>query len=141
MNFLMKTIVICGLVIWLAIPSFAAEGKSAGKSEKSVKAEANNLRMASKTLRGVVSARGPNGIALEFEKNEQEKAAREYWFPYEPGMKLGRYKSAEDIQEGDTVTVSYEESEDRSRRVLKMIELERRKPKEPKEVEEPIEGE
>ncbi len=100
-------------------------GLLASKAEPLQKAE---IEMVTKTINGEVSAKGPSGIALVYEKNEKKRSSKEMWFPFELDLKLDGYQAVKDIQEGDMVKVTYEEAEDGSKRVLKGIRLEKKKP-------------
>ncbi len=131
-----KTILIVGLVIGLAIPGSAVEDKSAEKSvkeskdSKDVKAEKseqgdkaekkermeehNILRITAKSITGQVSAISKDYIAILYQTDKNQE--------YEMGIyiegipKLERVKDLTQIQAGDTVTVEYdvatEEGED-----------------------------
>ncbi len=91
------------------------------------------LKMVTKTLSGEISARGPNGIALEYARDEVEGSSKEMWFPYEAEVKLIGYKAKTDITAGDQVAVTYNEAEDGSKRVLTGIRLLKKKPPEEEE--------
>lgn len=97
------------------------------------------VKMVMKTFSGEVSAKGPNGIAIVYEKNAEERWSKEYWFPFEDEIKLLGYRSLKDISEGDKVTVGYEEAEDGSQRILKRIALSKKAPREIEEQPEPEE--
>lgn len=86
------------------------------------------VAMVTKTLSGEISARGPNGIALEYAKDEVEGTSKEIWFPYEVEIKLTGYKAKTDIAAGDQVTVTYDEAEDGSKLVLTGIRLLKKQP-------------
>lgn len=94
--------------------------------------------MVSKKLRGTVSARGANGIGVEYDKNTAKGSAKEMWFPFGAELELKGYDKTTDIQEGDKITVIYAIAKDKSRQMLKAIHFESHKPPEPvmKEVEE-----
>lgn len=156
MNFLMRAILICGLIAGLAVPAFAAEDKSSVKSEKREKAEAEAEKSAApvqkekrvkklseenfpdpdpeeskakgtqEMLQGRVSGAGYNGLAVELPSPKKGDPS-EIWFNYVKGVKLSGAQSLSDIEEGDTVGVSYKEGED-GRKFLKEIRLIRKKP-------------
>lgn len=94
---------------------------------------AEKKKMVTKTISGEVGAKGANGIALVYEKNERKRSSKEMWFPFETELKLERYKSKADISDGDSVKLTYEEAEDGSKRVLKGITLQKKAPKEDEE--------
>ncbi|MBI4430480.1 MAG: hypothetical protein HY587_02065 [Candidatus Omnitrophica bacterium] len=98
----------------------------------------DEIEMKTKTLSGEVSARGPSGIALVYEKNDKKRASKEMWFPYEVEIELAGYKGKSEIAEGDMVTVTYDEAEDGSKRILTGIKLDKKydPPKEEDEGEE-----
>ncbi len=86
------------------------------------------VAMVTKTLSGEISALGPNGIALEYAKDEVEGTSKEIWFPYEVEIKLTGYKAKTDIAAGDQVTVTYDEAEDGSKLMLTGIRLLKKQP-------------
>lgn len=108
----------------------ASQKKNVSSNKKSTASLETKKQMFTKNISGQISARGPMGIALEFEKNKEERSAREMYFPYEQELKLDGYKTKMEIQEGDRVTVTYEEAEDESQRLLKAIKFDHRKPAE-----------
>jgi hypothetical protein len=91
---------------------------------------ADEIKMVTKTVSGEISARGPNGIALVYEKDDVKRSSKEMWFPYEGEVKLIGYKEKMDIGEGDSVTVTYDEAENSSKRTLTGIRLLKKKPPE-----------
>lgn len=109
MSFLLKAIVICGLVAGLTTPAFAAEEKSAGKGAKGKQTEGRNvIKTVSKEITGQVSAISKNFIAVVYQANKNNE--------YEMGLyiegvpELERVKDFAQIQAGDTVTVVYDEA-------------------------------
>ena|SRR3989338_4833485 len=101
---------------------------------------ATEVKTVTKTLVGEISARGPNGIAVVYKKDEAKRSSSETWFPYEDEIELIGYKTKTDIGEGDSIRVTYDEAEDGSKRVLTGIRLLKKKPPE-KEVSEESEEE
>ncbi len=77
--------------------------------------------MIEKTIKGQISGRGTNGIAIVYEKNSDKKTAKEMWFPFSDAIELQGYKVRTEIKEGDEVSIGYEEAGDGSVRVLKSI--------------------
>ena len=80
------------------------------------------------TLEGRVSGAGYNGLAVELPRPKKDEPS-EIWFDYVKGLKLSGVQSLAEIQEGDTVSVSYKRAED-GRKFLKEIRLIRKKPAE-----------
>lgn len=100
------------------------------------------VKMVTKTLSGKIGARGPNGIAVVYEKDEAKRSSKEMWFPYEGEVRLTGYETKADIGEEDLVTVTYNEAEDGSKRVLTGIKLDKKyePPPEEEEADEEEEG-
>lgn len=122
MNFLMKAIVICGLIAGLVVPTFAAEDKSSAKVEKAAvteeatpavaaaeapKAEPPKEEMARKSMTGEVAGISPSFIAVVYDKDD--KSAYEMALNLDPKVKIVGKKNINEIRVGDTVTVSYDE--------------------------------
>jgi hypothetical protein len=61
-----------------------------------------------KLVQGVVSAVGPQGIAVETRQGED--AGPEMYLPFDTGLKLQGVVQVRDIQSGDHVVVEYRES-------------------------------
>ncbi|GEM_PF-6249956 len=99
---------------------------------------AEPVKMVMRTVSGQVSAKSSTGIAVVYERDEEKRSSKEYWFPFEEEIKLLGYRTLQDIQERDTVTVAFEEAEDGSQRTLKRIALSK---KAPREIEERPENE
>lgn len=78
------------------------------------------------TLEGRVSGAGYNGLAVEL-PNPRKDEPSEIWFDYVKGIKISSVQGLEEIQEGDTVRVSYIKGED-GRKFLKEIRRTRKKP-------------
>src|SRR3989338_6282680 len=104
---------------------------------------ATEVKMVTKTLVGEISARGPNGIAVVYKKDEVKRSSNEIWFPYENEIEIELigYKAKTDIGEGDSIRVTYDEAEDGSKRVLTGIRLLKKKPPEEEVPEEEEEAE
>lgn len=100
------------------------------------KAAVEEIKMVTKTLSGEIGAVGPSGIALVYEKDEAQGTEKEMFLPFEDDVKLTRYNSRKDMGAGDKVTLTYDEHEDGSRRLLKAVTLLRKAPKEPLPSEE-----
>lgn len=137
MNFLVKAIVICGLIAGLAVvPAFAIEekpsatkqefavmeeAKPAAKIEKQEKAEEKPAvvaakmpkaeppkeEMASKSMTGEVAGISPSFIAVTY--GQDEKSSYEMALNLDPKVKIVGKKNISEIHVGDTVTVSYDE--------------------------------
>jgi hypothetical protein len=148
MNFLGKAIVICGLIAGLAVPTFADEGKSAGKSEKSVKAEKsekkaegrNVIKTESKEITGQVSAISKDYIAVIYQTGKNSE--NEMGIYIEGFPKLERVKDFAQIQAGDTVTVEYDvatekdkDDNESARHVVKKIIFVKKAPPPPPETD------
>jgi len=111
-------------------------------TSKEVATTSSGIKLLTKTLSGEIGARGANGIALVYEKDEKKRSSKEMWFPYDGEPKFVGYKSKADVGEGDQVSVTYEEAEDGSKRILTGIKLDKKyePPKEEDEVEEEMES-
>lgn len=94
------------------------------------------IKMIEKTMSGEVSAKGPNGVAVVYEKDLKKRASFEMYFPFESNTTLTGYESKADIQEGDSVLATYEEAEDGSKRILLDLKLMKKKPAEVEEIDE-----
>jgi hypothetical protein len=117
----------------------AAASRALMSKEKAVKEKgADEVKMKTKTMSGEVSARGPSGIAVVYEKDKVKHSSKEMWFPYdlEVKIKLTGYKEKTDITEGDTVVITYDEAEDGSKKILTGIRLLKKKPQEEEVMEE-----
>ena len=88
--------------------------------------EEAKIKGAQTMLEGRVSGAGYNGLAVELPRPKKNEPS-EIWFNYVKGLKLSGVQSLAEIQEGDTVSVSYKEGED-GRKFLKEIRLIRKKP-------------
>lgn len=110
--------------------------QAAPRAARLVSKEAKEVEIISKELQGRVSARGPNGLALEFGRDVTKRSSQEIWFPYVTDIKLQGYKSLQEIEEGDTILAVYEEAEDMSKRTLTGIRLIQKKPPEEEETSE-----
>lgn len=106
------------------------------RAARLVSKEAKEVEIISKELQGRVSARGPNGLALEFGRDVTKRSSQEIWFPYVTDIKLQGYKSLQEIEEGDTILAVYEEAEDMSKRTLTGVRLLMKKPPEEEEASE-----
>lgn len=116
---------VCPQAIAAEAPKPAVEAAPKVLVSKEVQQKVN---MVTKTISGEISAWGPNGIALEYAKDDIEGSAEEIWLPYEAEPKLIGYKVKADIAAGDQVTVTYDEAEDGSKRILTGIRLLKKKP-------------
>ncbi len=63
-----------------------------------------------KKLRGQVGAKNMNGMAVVFEKDDVKRSSKEMWFPFGDETYLADYETLDDVQEGDEVSVTYDES-------------------------------
>ena len=72
-------------------------------------------KMILKTVSGRVGAKGPNGLSLVAETKEAQGYSAEIWFNFGESFKLSS------VQEGDGITIVYEQAEDGSKRVVKKI--------------------
>ncbi len=145
-------------VVSMAGSVSAQQPPAANKEEKKVKKsweeklpdpdpEEVKIKGTEETLEGLVSGAGYNGLAVEV-PNPKKNEASEVWLNYVKGLKLTGIQSLTEIQEGDTVRVSYKKAED-GRKFLKEIRLIRKKPAEeilvstetPEETEEEETGE
>lgn len=156
MNFLMKAIVICGLIAGLAVPAFAAEERStaeeamAEKSEKAdnaQKAEKNNdeerrnvIKTELKEITGQVSAISKDYIAVIYQTGKNSE--NEMGIYIEGFPKLERVKDFAQIQAGDTVTVEYDvatekdkDDNESARHVVKKIIFVKKAPPPPPETD------
>ena len=146
----LKTLLTLSLIAGLAVPASAAKEKtgpaaasasetpaSPVQKEKKVKKsweenlpdsdpEEAKTKGTQEMLEGRVSGAGYNGLAVEL-PNPKKGQPSEIWFNYVKGVKLSGVQSLSEIQEGDTVSVSYKEGED-GRKFLKEIRLIRKKP-------------
>ncbi len=143
-----------GLIINLSVPAMAAkksvatEDASASEAsalpvpkEKRVKKsfeenlpdpdleEEAKVKGNQQMLEGRVSGAGYNGLAVELSSPRKGQPS-EIWFDYVKGVKFSGIQSLSEIQEGDTVSVSYKEGDD-GRKFLKEIKFIRKKPVEP----------
>jgi hypothetical protein len=100
----------------------------------------DEVKMQTKTLSGEISARGPSGIALVYETDMAKRVSKEMWFPFEKPVKFNGYKDSSEISEGDRVTVTYVEAEDKSIRILTAVRLNKKaKPPQEEQIEDPEE--
>lgn len=106
-------ILILGIAFGLTVPAFAAEGKSAGKSEKSVKVEQsenkaeerNVIRTELKEITGQVSAISKDYIAVIYQTGKNSENERGIYIEGIPALE--HVKDLGQIQTGDSVTVEY----------------------------------
>ena len=109
----LKVILILGIAFGLTVPAFAAESKSANKSEKNVKAEKiekkaegrNVIKTEAKEITGQVSAISKDYIAVIYQTGKNTE--NEMGIYIEGIPELERVKDFGQIQSGDTVTVEY----------------------------------
>ncbi len=91
-----------------------------------------------KQLRGTISAKNFQGIAVVYENDAAAKSSKEMWMPFGESTYLVEYTSLADIQEGDEVLVTYDEGgEGETQFLLQGISLVRRAPAEIEEFEQP----
>lgn len=120
MNFLVKVIVICGLIAGLAVPALAAEEKSSDKVEKTAAKEEVKPAVAQgpdekgpeltdrRTFRGEVSGISSSFLAIEV--SADAKAAHEMAFTVSKDVKINGKAKILDIKNGDTVSILAEET-------------------------------
>ena len=105
--------------------SLETEGRVATKSfrrelDPEAAAKAAKVKRIERTASGVVVARGTNGMAFSA---GFAGGGREFWLPFEAGLKLMGYRSLSEIHDGDHVNVTYEEKEDDHELFLKRVAL------------------
>ena len=106
----------------------STEKKQDSQVEKSSAVEENATE---KKTRGTVTGVNGQGFAVEYAVDKKE-GGMEIWFNYNEGMKLIGIHGSSELEEGDAVKVTYDETPSH-RRIIKEIELIRKKPEEPKE--------
>ena len=85
-------------------------------------------KLTDKVTNGTVTGAASYGLAVEY-ATDAKTGGHEIWFNYAKGVKFSGVRSGSDLQEGDTVSVVYGESEARQR-LVKQVTLIRKKPKE-----------
>ena len=82
-----------------------------------------------KNVTGEVGAHNNFGLAVELPPDPVDGTGREAWFNFTSKTKLSGLRSFKDLQDGDTVTLTYKET-DTGKRILKSVAFVRKKPKE-----------
>ncbi len=125
--------------VWAASAAKAAGAKAETKIEKAEKKNKSGLpdpdpalvklKVKPQTTQGTVTGRSAQGVAVEYAVDKKE-GGHEIWFNYTEGIKLVGLKELSELQEGDTVSVTYKTAPD-NRRLVQEVALVRKKPKEP----------
>jgi len=90
-----------------------------------------------KTMYGEVSGHGFNGLAVTYNQDAKRGIGYEAWFNYEDDTKFSGYKEKKEIEDGDTVEVTYEQPEQDGKKILKQVRLLKKRPPEVEVDEEP----
>ena len=99
------------------------------------------LEMNIKTLNGSISARSAAGMAVEFEKDEAKGSSSEIWVNFTKKIKCSGFRDLNELEAGDTVFITFKETKDQKKRLLKEIALVAKKPKEDPAVKAAAEAE
>lgn len=131
------------LSLIISSSGFAQEKQEAQKEEE----EKVNVISAMKEIEGEVSAINKQGIAIVYKKEAENNKDYEIYLPIDKSLKISHKQSLEQIKEGDTVSVQYEEmTEERKEglkevnRTAKVITFLRPSEKKPEVVDEKPEG-
>ena len=92
----------------------------------------NDKNLHTKEVKGVVMGSAKYGIAVEY-ASDPKAGGKEIWFNYTKGVSFKGVKAPLEINEGDTVSVTYKEAADK-RRLVEEVTLVQRKPKESAEL-------
>lgn len=88
--------------------------------------EISNMQMLNKTLQGEIGAKTGQGFALVYKSDS--KSEYEMWFPLSEKVQfIGGYSAAQDMEFGDKVLVTYDETQDGKNRYLRSINLIKKK--------------
>ena len=94
--------------------------KDESKADKSKKEE----EMVMKAISGLVSSKFSKGISVLYETDEKSGNEMEMLLPFSEKISFRGYQSVKDINEGDSVDVTYEETKDGGfKRAIKDIRL------------------
>lgn len=89
----------------------------------------SGVKMVVKTISGAVSGHGYNGLAVTYNEDTKRGIAYEAWFNYEDDLKIGGYRSKKEIEDGDSVEITYELPQQGGKKVLKQIRLLKKRPR------------
>lgn len=106
MNFLVKTIVVLGLIISSTIPGFAAADKLSADSEKK---EEVVLNKSMGTITGTISAVSSDSISVAYHEDKAKGIEYEMLLPLDKTFNIENKKGLNELKIGDTVKITYED--------------------------------
>lgn len=144
MNFLMRAIVICGLVAGLPAQGFAAPGAPgaiASTDEASKTATAQPPK--SDEIQGEISEIGKDYISIIYQRDTEKGIEYEMLFPVDESAKFEHRNSLKEFGVGDTVRIQFEDTAEEKagaeqlKRKVKVINFVSPAPKKPPVAAEP----
>ena len=78
---------------------------------------------------------------MEFEKDEAKGSSSEIWVNFTKKIKCSGFRDLNELEAGDTVFITFKETKDQKKRLLKEIALVAKKPKEDPAVKAAAEAE